>query len=127
MDEIKEILKKDSELSSLSEGLTGTSKAVKLNCEETQPIFMHDQLQFFTVLEFKEGRYRVTVNKIEIIPSTTASLYGVVSTNSPIPFEDYQVKKTGELRPGKMLQNSRNCLDQYLQEKFNFKKSSTNW
>ncbi|MGM1056053.1 MAG: hypothetical protein ACQEWG_09225 [Bacteroidota bacterium] len=126
-DDIKEIIEKDPVLTSVAENFIGVSVPVKLDCEQTQPIFMRDQIQYFTSIDFKEGRYRVTVSKIELLPSTTASLYGVETTNNPVPYNDYQVKKNGELRTGKMLQNSRECLNKYLQEKFNFKKSSDDW
>ncbi len=126
-EDITQLLKKDPELSSIAESLTGTSNPLKLDCEQTQPIFMQDQIQYFTAIDFKEGRYRVTIKKIELLPSNSVSLYGVETSNNPVPYEDFQVKKNGDLRTGKMLQNSRECLENYFQKKFNFKKSSDDW
>lgn len=88
---------------------------------------MRDQIKFFSTIDFKDGRYRVTVSKIELVPSTSASLFGVETTNNPVPYEDYQVKKNGELRTGKMFRNSRKCLDKFFQEKFNLMKTSNDW
>ena len=126
-EDIKDLIKKDPVLTTIAEDFVGVSVPVDLDCDQTQPIFMRNQIQFFTAIDFKEGKYRVTVSKIELLPSTTASLYGVETTNNPIPYEDYQVKKNGELRTGKMLQNSRECLNKYLQEKFSLKEPSDDW
>jgi len=123
-EEIKEILSKDAVLSPIAENFSGTTNSVDPNCQETQAIFMYGQLQFFTSIDFKEGKYRATVSGIQIIPSNTISLYGVESTNNPTAYEGFIIKNSKEeFRTNSMAQNSLNCLNTYFLSTFEFKKT----
>ncbi len=119
-EEIKDLLNKDATLHNLAEGFTGQSSPEKIKCSPTTPIYMRDKVQFFAKIEFKEGRYRVQVSKLEFTPSVTIELGGVRTSESQVPIEDYQLKKNGDLRTGKMHNNSRACLDKYFSDKFAF-------
>lgn len=123
--EIKEILSKDAVLSPITSNFTGTTNPVDPNCEESQAIFMYGQLQYFASIDFKEGKYRVTVSGIQIIPSNTISLYGVESSSNPSPYEGFIIKNSRDaFRTNNMAQNSLSCLNNYFLTTFEFKETS---
>jgi len=123
-EEIKEILSKDAILSPIATNFTGTTNPVDPNCQESQAIFMYGQLQYFATIDFKEGKYRVTVSGIQIIPSNTISLYGVESTTNPSAYESFIIKNSrDDFRGNNMAQNSLNCLNNYFLTTFEFKET----
>lgn len=125
--EIKTLLKSNAILSEVSGDLTGTSRPEKISCAETTPIYMRDDLQYFTQIEVKEGRYRVTLSNFRFSPSVVVSLYNVETTNNTVAIEDYMQNNKNELRTGKMHTNSRDCLNRYFQEVFKFGKVYSDW
>lgn len=125
--EIQEQLRQHPALSQIAENFSGTAKPTALNCEQSQAIYMRYPLQFFSNIEVKEGKYRVTVSRIEFIPEVSAEVFGIETNNNPEPWEDYAVKNSGEFRSNKMVQNSMNCIDLYLTELFKFNIQDTDW
>jgi hypothetical protein len=125
--EISEILTKDAVLNSLSEGFTGQSIPEKIKCEARQAIFMDGSFQYYASIEFKEGRYRVQVSSIELIPSITIALYGVRSSEGPEAYSGYILKNNGDWRTNTLAQNSIACLNQYFSNKFEFTSTEKDW
>lgn len=125
--EISVILKKDAVLNSLSESFTGQSTPQKIKCAETQAIFMDGSFQYYASIEFKEGRYRVQVSNIEVIPSMTIELYGVRSSEGPDPYSGIILKKDKNFRKNNMAQRSLECLNEYFSNKFEFTSIEKDW
>lgn len=126
-DEIKAQLRSNAILSEVAGNLTGTSMPEKISCAETTPIYMRDALQYFTQIEVKEGRYRVTLSNFQFTPSVVVSFYNVETSNAPVAIEDYMLNNSGEMRTGRMHTNSRDCLNRYFQDFFSFSKVNNDW
>lgn len=69
-------------------------------------------------VEQKENRYKVTIANIIFIDGITMSLYGVTTTQQSTPFENYILKKTGELKTGFQTKSNLECLDNYFTKQF---------
>jgi hypothetical protein len=88
---------------------------------------MDGQFQYFSTIDFKEGRYRVQVNNIQIIPSMTLSIGGVRSSEAPVAYSDIMLRNDNTFRKNKLAQRSLECVDQYFLNKFAFISTENDW
>lgn len=126
-EELKNSIKSNATLNPIAENFSGTANAVSLDCQKTIPIYLEGKIQFFALIEYKEGRYRVSVSNINVIPNQTMELWGVRETEAGKPLEDYQVRNNGEFRKNNMATNTRECIENYFVDLFYFTKVSNDW
>ena len=121
-DQIRDLLSKDAQLAAIAPNFSGRTEGVALNCDGSMPLYMEGLLTYFVTMDFKDGRYRVSISDLQLIPSQTISLYGVESSTAPVALEDYQLRRSdGEFRKNAMAKRIMECMDQYLAGKFEFK------
>lgn len=126
-EEIKSSIKANPILNPILDNLSGTANPVKMECEETIPIYLEGKIQFFVLIQLKENRYRVTISNINIIPHQTVGIWGVNSSENPQNIEDYQIRNNGEFRKNRMARNTRYCIEDYLTELFKINNISNDW
>lgn len=127
-DQIKKAIQADPILNPMAADLSGTSNPVKVDCNKSLPIYMDGQVQYFGRIEVKEGRYRITVSNINIIPSMTISFMGARSGENPTPLETYQIRtRDQQLKNNSLATNTIGCLDAYFWKTFAFRLPEDDW
>lgn len=117
-----EEMKKNPTLDFTSEkaGLIKTSKPIPVTKRKL------DEITGSFIIEEKDGRYKVEVSNVRIIPSLTYSLYGVSTTMSDYPLEDAGLNKRFEFN-NNFLNNIAKPYDNLFSGFFDPKKKNDDW
>lgn len=101
---------------------SGQSDFFLINCDKKTPIYMRNNFRFYAHIDFKPGKYRVTLTNFQMRDNYTVEAFGVETTNNPISIDSFFIKKNGDFRSSKISRNAQRCFNDFLTDLFTFSK-----